>query len=142
MNGRPRQDTQPRATAEPVRPAGSITPGRTFQQPALLASFRDPDAAQRAAVALRRAGFQHVQVDRLEAVPVDRGELSQQPVPATLTGTLDRDRRVLAAMDPTVSGQSGDELVGDIPYLVTVVLESNGDRDKAASIVRDHGGRL
>lgn len=115
---------------------------RSFQQPAVLASFRDPDAAQRAAEELKAAGFADVQVDRLESVPVERGDLTDQPVPETLTGAKGRDRRALAAMNPTVSGLSDDELAGDMPYLVTVPLAQDDDRDRAAAILRRHGGRV
>ena len=138
----PRPPHGPRRGGHPVPPPGALRGEPHFQQPAVLASFRDPDAAQRAAEALRAAGFRDIQVDRLEFVPVERGDQTDQPVPETLTGALGRDRRALAAMSPAVSGLADDELVGDMPYLVTVPLAPGDRREQAASILRRHGGRV
>ncbi|EKP95867.1 hypothetical protein [Thermaerobacter subterraneus] len=126
----------------PIPKPGALRREPHFQQPAVLASFRDPDGAQRAAEALKAAGYRHVQIDRLQPVREERGNQWDQPVPDTLTGAMDRDRRALAAMSPTVSGWSDDELVGDMPYLLTVPLEPGQSRDQAAAIVRQHGGRV
>ncbi|QIA27167.1 hypothetical protein DYI95_006210 [Thermaerobacter sp. PB12/4term] len=126
----------------PVPRPGALRREPHFQQAAVLASFRDPDGAQRAAEALKAAGYRNVQIDRLQPVREERGNQWDQPVPDTLTGAMDRDRRALAAMSPTVSGWSDDELVGDMPYLLTVPLEPGQSRDEAAAIVRQHGGRV
>lgn len=140
-----RQPDRPRAGRHD--PAALPRPGALrgephFRQPAVLASFRDADSAQRAAAALQAAGYHDVQVDRLEPVREERGDQRDQPVPDTLTGAMNRDRRALAAMSPTVSGLSDDELAGDMPYLLTVPLASGQTRDRAEAIVRQHGGRV
>ncbi|WPD18022.1 hypothetical protein [Thermaerobacter composti] len=128
-----------RASSAPAAPAGRQP---SFQQPALFATFRDVDGAQRAAEALKAAGYRDVQIDRLEPVREERGDLTDQPMPKTLTGAMDRDRRALAAMDPTVSGLADDELVGAMPYLMVVPLADGQSRQRAAAIVRRHGGRV
>ena len=143
----PQDDREGRGPQAPSRwgstpPAGTERRPPSFQQPAVFATFRDADGAQRAAEALKAAGFRDVQIDRLEPVREERGDLADQPVPETLTGTMDRDRRVLAAMGPTVSGLADDELVGAMPYLLVVPLAAGQSRQRAADIVRRHGGRV
>lgn len=143
-----RHDTGKRAGAArrpetaPIPRPGALRREPHFQQPAVLASFRDPDSAQRAAEALKAAGYHQVQIDRLQPVREERGDQWDQPVPDTLTGAMNRDQRALAAMSPTVSGLSDDEMVGDTPYLLIVPLKPGQSRDRAAAIVREHGGRV
>ena len=126
----------------PIPQPGALRGEPHFEQPAVLASFRDADSAQRAAEDLKAAGYHGVQIDRLEPVREERGDQWDQPVPDTLTGAMNRDRRALAAMSPAVSGLSDDELVGDMPYLLTVPLDRGQSRDRAAAIIRRHGGRV
>lgn len=116
-----------------------------FQVPAVTASFRTADEAQRAAEALQRAGIRHVQVDRLHPVPARRGSLASAPFPCSLTGhpTKDEgDQRVLAAADPAISGLSAPGLVGGNAYLVTVVLEQEGQREEALRLLARFGGQV
>lgn len=111
-----------------------------FQVPAVTASFKTADEAQRAAEALQHAGFRHVQVDRLHPVPARRGSLASAPFPRSLTGQ--GDQRVLAAADPAISGLSAPGLVGGNAYLVTVVLEQEGQREEALRLLARFGGQV
>lgn len=114
-----------------------------FQQPAVTAPFADDGAARRAAEALREAGFDEVQVDRVSPYPVERGDVDDQPFPLSLTGQAGDDRRVLSAADPAISGLAAAEPAADEPYLLTVVLPDRpGAREEALRILRDHGARV
>lgn len=116
-----------------------------FRVPAVTASFKLADEAQRAAEELRRAGFHRVQVDRVHPVPAARGELMSQPFPVSLTGHPSKDeadRRVTAAADPAVSGLSAPGAVGGNAYLLTVVLDGPEQRPRALEIIARHGGQV
>lgn len=114
-----------------------------FQQPAVTAPFTNPNAAERAAQALREAGFEDVQVDRVSPYPVEQGEMDDQPFPQTLTGQSKADQRFFSAVDPAISGLSTDEPVGDAAYLLTVVLpDRDGAREQALQILREQGARV
>ena len=115
-----------------------------FRMPAVTAPFQSPDQAQQAAAALAKVGFRDVQVDRVKRYPAERGELSGQPFPQSLTDQPSLDQRFFSAVDDAVSGLSADELLGESPYLLTVVLPEGdpGARERVLSIVREHGGRV
>lgn len=118
---------------------------RHFRAPAVTASFKTADEAQRAAAALSEAGFRHIQVDRLHPEPSARGTLASAPFPASLTGHPSKDeadRRVLAAADTAISGWSAPGLVGGNAYLLTVVVEGDERRSQALEIIARHGGQV
>lgn len=132
---RPPRETQPMGAYFQTEPH--------FQQPAVTAPFTNPNAAERAAQALRRAGFDTVQVDRVSPYPAERGDLGDQPFPQSLTGQAQEDQRLLSAMDPAISGLSTDEPVGDAAYVLTVVLpDREGARAEALRILREQGARV
>lgn len=132
--------------ALPEQPFGEyLQTEQHFRVPAVTASFKLADEAQRAAEALERAGFRHVQVDRLHARPARRGDLDAQPFPTSLTGHPGKDeadQRVLAAADPSISGWSAPGLVGGNAYLLTVVVDDPERRERALEIIRRHGGQV
>lgn len=113
-----------------------------FQVPSITAPFQSADAAQRAAEALRQAGFKHVDVDRSKGRPADRGSVTEQPFPESLIGRSS-DGHWLNTMDDAVSGFSADELLGADPYLLTVVLDDRNDaRTEALRILQQHGANV
>ncbi|HEX6990110.1 MAG TPA: hypothetical protein VF282_11650 [Bacillota bacterium] len=147
---RPRDDEPDREQGYGPRPPRETQPmGAYFQtephfrQPAVTAPFTNPNAAERAARALRRAGFEDVQVDRVSPYPSARGEMTDQAFPQSLTGQERVDQRFFSAVDPSVSGLSTDEPVGEEAYVLTVVLpDRDGAREEAVRILRDQGARL
>lgn len=117
-------------------------PGREpqFTANGILATFPAADAARAAAAELAEAGYGDVQVDEVSARPSQGGTLRSGLHPETLTGEAVKDRRILAAADPAVSGNArGEDLIGGHRYLLTVATEP--DRfDPALKIIRKHGG--
>lgn len=111
-----------------------------FRQTGILATFPEADAARRAAAELAEAGYGDVQLDEVSARPSQGGTLRSGFHPETLTGEAVKDRRILAAADPALSGNArGEDLVGGHRYLLTVATEP--DRfDPALRIIRKHGG--
>lgn len=119
-------------------PGGTIE--HEFFSRSILATFPDRIGAQSAAEELKRAGYE-TQVDEVNYRPAEHGTVLDQAFPSTLTGAPDRDRRVLAAADPSISGNAlgGGSPIGGHHYLLTVVVE-DGAFDHPLEIVRKHGG--
>lgn len=147
-----RRGRMPRPPARDNRPVGrdildprDYLPGRErqFAARSILASFPDAGSARAAARALRQAGYEHVQVDKVSLFPAERGSLRQQPWPTTLTEEPDKDRRGLVAQDPSVSGSAlgGEEPLGGHHYLLTVATDPDRFRP-ALAIIRRHGGNV
>lgn len=116
----------------------------------ILAGFRTPDNAEAAAQALRKAGFQTVQVDMVSQYPGDGVEKRMNPISGKIPslGSLTlgadfpsgRDSSILAAADPAASGMSdgGQDTLGASVLLTAVVPEDRGD--EATGIIRSYGG--
>ena len=117
---------------------------RHFQVPAITAPFQRADQAEAAARALREAGFKASQVDRLEPVPAGRENITAQPWPQSLTDQGTDLQRFIASADESISGLSADELLGEAPYLLTVVLDDPAPeaRERALAILRQHGALI
>jgi hypothetical protein len=114
---------------------------------AILATFKSPEEAEHAAKKLKSIGIQTIRIDRVSLYP---GEPTDELV-NPLTGNLPslghltlgtdfdgRNASVLAAADPSASGQSG-ELVSGEDILLTVVCPKD-QVEKAVRIMKDAGG--
>lgn len=117
-------------------------PGRT-----ILAAFQDRHDADRAVDALRRKGFEHVEVSVIEGRP--HGQVSRadpnRPFGITFTGESGPEARHLVGTDPDASGVAlgpgrafGGQLPGAGRVLVTVLCEADREAD-AAHVLRETG---
>lgn len=118
----------------------------------ILAGFKSLDAAERAAQALKQAGFQTIQVDGVGQYPGEGVEKVMNPITGEIPSlgnlTLDadfpngRDASVLAAADPSASGMSdgGQDAIGSSILLTCVVPENQGDQ--ATQLIRSFGGEV
>ncbi len=118
----------------------------------ILAGFKSLDAAERAAAALKQAGFQTIQVDSVGQYPGEGVEKRMNPITGEIPGlgnlTLDadfpngRDASVLAAADPSASGMSdvGQDAIGSSILLTAVVPENRGN--EATELIRSFGGEV
>ncbi len=116
---------------------------REFTAQSILATFPDAGSARAAMRALKEAGYDAVQLDEVSWRPAAAGRQKDQPWPVTITGQADRDKRGLAAQDPSVGGSAlgGEELVGGHHYMLTVATPDE-NFDRALRIIRDHGGNV
>lgn len=115
-------------------------------QRSVIGSFVESSQAERAAEALRRAGFESVQVDRISVYPGDTPDRPIQPLTgrieslSTLTmGTAPGDTGAALAAHPAASGLAGGPSARLAPYVVTAVVPDSRS-DEAARILRRHGG--
>ncbi len=120
---------------------------------AVLGYFPTDTDAVRAAEALKAAGFDTVQTDRISRFGVSldpernyavggRGaSLAALTIYGEGEGDVGPDARVLLGADPNASGMAGLDygVAGGRSFLVTVVAD--GDRaEEAARIMQSHGG--
>jgi len=117
----------------------------------ILAGFRSPDDANKAAEQLRKSGFTTVQVDTVSQYPGDGIDKITNPiageVPSLGSLTLEadfhsgREASVLAAADPSASGMADRNMedIGRNILLTAVVPEERGD--EAAEIIKSFGGQ-
>lgn len=118
------------------------------KEQAILASFADPDVAQRAKQELQNIGIQTVQIDRVSTAP---GEPTQQ-VMNPITGNMEslgrltlgsnyagRNASVLAAADAAASGMSAGEMVTGQDILLTAVSPKE-QVEQAVQIIKSHEG--
>lgn len=136
-----------------------ISTGETMQlgqgQRAILASFPSSNGAERAARALRQAGFSEVQLDRISRYTARSDAEFNNPLAGrarTQTGLSlasadlaregERDDRTLLGADPAVSGYGlrNYGTAGGEAFLVTVVA-SEAEVERALQILRQHGGQ-
>lgn len=118
----------------------------------ILAYFPTSNAAEEAMEALKGAGIEEVQLDRVSKYGVSYDDNYNNPLNQanTLTGlTLystnkdvftDNDERILMGADPSVSGMAaaGYGTPGEKAFLVTIV--TNDEKlDQATSILKDKG---
>lgn len=122
----------------------------------ILAYFPTSNAARAAAEELKRAGFEHVQVDRISRFGQNHDAELNNPLMGraeTITGLtlystgtsnmLDNDNRVLKAADPSVSGYGNHNygIAGGKAFLVTLVT-NDASFAKAEAIIKENGGTL
>lgn len=112
----------------------------------IRAAFRDPDGARRAVEALRAAGLETAQLDRISLYPGDDGGASPRPLAgrmeslaAATLGTSGGDTGAALAAHPSASGLAGGPRARLRPYLVTAVVPHERAED-AARILRQQGG--
>ncbi|KKM11896.1 hypothetical protein SY88_06870 [Clostridiales bacterium PH28_bin88] len=122
----------------------------------ILASFPSSIRAKEAVNALKEAGIEDVQLDRVSLYGVEANREYNNPLAGqadTLTGltlfSADRDQladddaRVLLGADPSVSGIGMTDygVAGGKAFLVTVV--TNGQKlNQALKIIENHGGKV
>lgn len=118
----------------------------------ILAGFHTEDEAEKAATALRQAGFSIVQIDRVGQFSGDGNERIMNPISGkipslgsmTLAGDFPngRDASALAAASPDASGMAdrGDDDLNRNVLLTCVVPEERGD--EATEIIRSYGGMV
>lgn len=119
----------------------------------ILAYFPSSEKAQEAADALKQAGINEVQIDRVTRYGKNYDSQYNNPIAGqaeTLTGlTLysadtdhfnSNDERILLGADPSVEGYAPPEygVAGGKAFLVTVVTKEN-EVDKASAILNDMG---
>ncbi|HAU31522.1 MAG: Uncharacterized protein XD78_1549 [Desulfotomaculum sp. 46_296] len=120
----------------------------------ILASFPSTEAAQKAAGALREAGYDEIQIDRISRYGTSfnakynnpaNNAASQTGLTLFSSGTsgMGNAEEVLLGTDPSVSGY-GDHnygLAGGRAFLLTLVTSSDLI-DQAAEIIKQHGGTV
>lgn len=123
-------------------------------QRSILASFPSTEAAQKAVGALREAGYDEIQIDRISRYGTSFNAEYNNPVnnAASQTGLtlfssgtsgMGDAEEVLLGADPSVSGY-GDHnygLAGGRAFLLTLVTSSDLV-DQAAEIIKQHGGTV
>lgn len=114
----------------------------------VMASFRDPDQARRAARALERAGLGPARVDRISLYPDETSGLPPRPLPgrmeslaSAVLGSAGGDTGAALAAHPSASGLAGGPRARLRPYVVTAVVPRRR-ADEAARILREHGGAV
>jgi len=107
----------------------------------LIASFPTSSSAREAAAHLQRIGLEEVQVDRISRFAEGNPSMLDQGPPRTLTGVPDRDRRVLAAEDPSFGGTATFEAAGGRAFVLTVLAPPER-ADEAAGVISQHGGTV
>lgn len=118
----------------------------------ILASFEDGGEAEKAVAELKESGYSQSRMDRVGGFPgagnpdddmrPGIGERSQ--VTAMMAGNttlLNEDARVMMAAMPEVSGMAGTPTQIVPPFLVTVVTDEAG-LQRAAEVIKRHGGRV
>ncbi|MGI9951111.1 hypothetical protein V3F56_02025 [Moorellaceae bacterium AZ2] len=123
---------------------------------ALLVSFASSTKAQEAIGALKRAGFRHVQLDRVGRFGVRFNDRYNNPLANqanTITGLtiygedihplIKTDTRALLGADPSVSGVGlrSYGVAGNEGFLVTVIAPEARVQE-AVQIVEKYGGNL
>ncbi|MEW6045236.1 MAG: hypothetical protein AB1609_01965 [Bacillota bacterium] len=113
----------------------------------VIGSFEQAQDASRAAEALRRAGFEGVQVDRVSQYPGDVPDHPFQPLSgrveslATLTmgvRSLDPDTGAALAAHPSASGLAAGPSARLTAYIVTAVVPE-ARAGEAVRIMKRHG---
>ena len=120
----------------------------------ILSYFPSTSQAEKAASALKNAGIEEVQVDRVSRYGVEIDENYNNPInnADTITGpTLyssssrleNADTRVLLGADPSVSGygDTGYGVAGKKGFMVTVVTNEE-KLVQALDIIKQHGGTV
>ncbi|HUW65894.1 MAG TPA: hypothetical protein VMW83_14615 [Spirochaetia bacterium] len=123
-------------------------------QRSILSYFASSTLAEKAQQALKAAGFDETQVDRVSRYGVTNDAHYSNPLnrATTITGPtlfsgdqeeMDADTRVLLAADPSVSGygDAGYGMAGGKAFLLTVVT-GEGQVDQAVGIIKQHGGQV
>lgn len=119
----------------------------------ILAYFRSTTQAEKAARALRREGYDEVQIARVHRYADDGIDHVFNPTSGritslaklTLGADVDAEEDVgpLLAADPAASGwATGGGLVDGPSVLLTVVPPSDEAADHAEAIIRYHGGQV
>ncbi|MDN5294067.1 MAG: hypothetical protein PWQ91_160 [Eubacteriales bacterium] len=123
---------------------------------AIMAYFASEGRAEKAAAALRTAGFEEVQVEHISRYGESRDREMNNPVAGraeALTGLTvygegmdrfeDNDVRALMAADPGNSGMAAHNygLAGNKPYLLALLVREE-EAEKAVRIIREHGGMV
>lgn len=117
----------------------------------ILAGFHTEENANKAANALKKAGFETIQVEQLGKFPGEGPQVITNPISGEIPtlGHLTlgaaffqagRDASVMAAADPAASGMSdgGPDTIGPSFLLTAVVPENRGD--EAVQLIRSFGG--
>lgn len=119
----------------------------------ILASFKAWEEGHEATVALKRAGFETVQIDRVSHYGVDPEADRHRPVlgdASSLAGSVlwgheknmsSDSVRILLAATPEASGMSGDGVMDGYNVLVTVVTTEER-LDEAVDLLKRHGARV
>lgn len=115
-------------------------------QRAVIGSFVESSQARRAAEALRRAGFESVQVDRISLYPGEGPHRPTQPLTGRIEslseltmGSASGDTGAALSAHPAASGLAGGPSTRLAPYIVTAVVPESR-ADEAARILQHHGG--
>ncbi|WP_018131051.1 hypothetical protein [Effusibacillus pohliae] len=119
-----------------------------LKEQAILASFKDPDVAQKASEELQKMGIETVQIDRVSPYPGQPAQRLMNPITGKIPSLGDvtlgmddissRDASVLIAADPSASGLSGDPVSGE-DILMTVVCPKD-KVEQAVEVIKQHGG--
>lgn len=121
------------------------------KEQAVMASFADPDVAQRASNELQSMGIQTVQIDRVSRYPGNPTQKLMNPLTGNIPSHADlvlgmdnlssRDVGVLLGADPSVSGFSTtvDDDVTSEDILMTVVCPKD-QVEKVVQVIKSHGG--
>ena len=120
----------------------------------ILASFPTTLGAHAAAEALKAAGIEHVEVDRVSRFGVGNDYHYSPPLSsaATITGPVlyggdrggtEASTRALLAADPSVSGYGDRDYgaAGGKAFLLTAVTDKK-NVDRAVAIIKQHGGQV
>lgn len=116
----------------------------------LISYFPSSTKAQKAVDALKKAGYETVDMRRFGSNSVPDAEynnpINRATSLAALTfysaGSMDKDPGILLAADPAASGLStGGELVGKRAFSVIVVTEES-KVEQAVKIIEENGGEV
>ncbi|MFC4766568.1 hypothetical protein [Effusibacillus consociatus] len=118
------------------------------KEQAVLASFKDPDVAQKASNELQKMGIETVQIDRVSPYPGQPTQELRNPITGKIPGlgelTLgmepisSQNAGVLMAADPSASGLSGPHVSGE-DILMTVVCPKD-QVEQVVQVIQSHGG--
>lgn len=138
-------DSSPRNAADPRdshQPMGAFIKGEPhYRVPAVTAYFSSRHWAEGAAAALGEEGFTDVDIDRVSQAG-SSGSLLDAGFPTHLVQEGDRNQQVADAAGPAVSGMSAPELLDSAPYLLTVLVNSAEERQRAVAVLENSKGRL
>jgi hypothetical protein len=120
----------------------------------IFAYFPSPDLAQKAATALKDAGFHALQIDRISRHGAEANASLDNPLNRSLSiagitiysdggETMSDSERVLLASGPSSSGYGNPEagIAGGKAFLLTLVTPEERVAE-AVRIIKNHGGEV
>lgn len=110
---------------------------------AVLAYFRDLQAAEETRTLLRDRGVRAVQIDRISSLPgEDMPTMEKKGEPSNLSDTADRDIRILVASNPAFGGLTDAVENADGCAILLTAVCPPGRVAEVEQIIRERGGRI